>query len=284
MKFYTHLLILLIVLFSSQLSWSQQHLNTAHGLDTIYANETKNVALFFPDPIHQATTGTENFVFTFNREKEQYFGLLQATKGENSNLLVITKNGSIFSYIIGYKKGINQVNYFIDNNNSIGNVDPSINNTKDTATTKPVMPLENSDYKLFCNSLLRRNQHLGNIKKRKGGIILKVDNIVFKDEQIYFVIKIENKSNLDYDLNFLNFYLTTRKKGKRKSLQRIYRPSLYVHQLPNKVKAGDQIRTVYVMPKYSLSNDRSMMLELNENHGERIVKLKISHRFINNPN
>ena len=58
-------------------------------LDTIYANDQKNVALFFPEPIRQGITGSDNFVFTYNREKEQYFGLLQAKPGKESNLLVV---------------------------------------------------------------------------------------------------------------------------------------------------------------------------------------------------
>ena len=45
-------------------------------LDTIYANNKKNVALFFPNTIRQGITGSDNFVFTYNREKGQYFGLM----------------------------------------------------------------------------------------------------------------------------------------------------------------------------------------------------------------
>ena len=82
-------------------------------LDTIYANDTKNVALFFPEPIRQGITGSDNFVFTYNREKEQYFGLLQAKPGKESNLLVVNRNGSIFSYIVRYKKQLSKLNYFI---------------------------------------------------------------------------------------------------------------------------------------------------------------------------
>jgi len=39
-----------------------------------------------------------------------------------------------------------------------------------------------------------------------------------------------------------------------------------------------------VLPKFSISNDRRAVLEINEKNGERHLKLKISHRFINNPN
>ena len=39
------------------------------SLDTIYANGKKNIALFFPEPIRQGITGASNFVFTYNRKK-----------------------------------------------------------------------------------------------------------------------------------------------------------------------------------------------------------------------
>ncbi len=87
---------------------SAQH---SDALDTIYANDQNNVALFFPEPIRQGITGSENFVFTYNREKEQYFGLLQATPGKESNLLIINQNGAIFSYIVRYKKQLSKLNY-----------------------------------------------------------------------------------------------------------------------------------------------------------------------------
>ena len=95
-------------------------------LDTIYANDTKNVALFFPEPIRQGITGSDNFVFTYNREKEQYFGLLQAKPGKESNLLVVNRNGSIFSYIVRYKKQLSKLNYFIPLSSSIGNEKPIV--------------------------------------------------------------------------------------------------------------------------------------------------------------
>ncbi len=92
-------------------------LENFHLLDTIYANEKKNVTLFFPHPIRQGITGSENFVFTYNRDKEQYFGLLQAKPGEDSNLLVINNNGAVYSYIISYKKQISKLNYISEYNN-----------------------------------------------------------------------------------------------------------------------------------------------------------------------
>lgn len=253
-------------------------------LDTIYANDTKNVALFFPEPIRQGITGSDNFVFTYNREKEQYFGLLQAKPGKESNLLVVNRNGSIFSYIVRYKKQLSKLNYFIPLSNSIGNEKPIIKDSVLVKSSKELVDNSTYYYQKFCSYLLNRKQRIGRIKKRNEGIILNVENIVFDKDELYFVIEIENNSTLDYDLNFLNLSIETRQKGKRKSLQRLYQEPIYKHNLPSKIKENETARFVYVLSKFSLSDDRRAILELNEKDGERNIEMKLSHRYINNPN
>ncbi|WP_276388271.1 DUF4138 domain-containing protein [Eudoraea chungangensis] len=253
-------------------------------LDTIYANDTKNVALFFPEPIRQGITGSDNFVFTYNREKEQYFGLLQAKPGKESNLLVVNRNGAIFSYIVRYKKQLSKLNYFIPLSNSIGNEKPIVTDSIQVVTSEKNIDNRTYYYQKFCSYLLNRNQRIGRIKKRTQGIVLNVENVVFDKEELYFVIQIENNSTMDYDLNFLNLSIETRQKGKKKSLQSLYQEPICKHHLPSKIAEGKMVRFVYVMPKFSLSDDRRAILELNENDGERNIKLNISHRYINNPN
>ncbi|MCM4153606.1 DUF4138 domain-containing protein [Arenibacter sp. N53] len=275
---------LLISAFVLQLCSAQAPAQQSIALDTIYANDHKNVALFFPDPIRQGITGSDNFIFTYNREKEQYFGLLQAKPGKESNLLVVNRNGSIFSYIVRYKKELSKLNYFITDSSSIGNekpltpVIPSKDSLVDTIDNKTFY------YKKICAYLLNQKQKIDRLKKGSEDILLSVENIVFDTEELYFVIQIENKSTLDYDLNFLKLSVETRQKGKRKSLQKLYLKPMFKHNLPSRIKKNETARLVYVVPKFSLSDDRIAVLELNERKGERNLELKVSHRYINNPN
>ncbi|MCL6218622.1 DUF4138 domain-containing protein [Salegentibacter mishustinae] len=256
---------------------------TSFHLDTIYANDQKNVALFFPEPIRQGITGSENFVFTYNREKGQYFGLLQAKPGKESNLLVVNKNGAVFSYIVKYRKKLDRLNYFIPSSKSIGNEKPIVADSTTIVKREDTIDNKTYYYNKFCSYLIDRKQRIGRLKKRNEGIVLRVENIVFDKKELYFVIQIENKSSLDYDLNFLKLSVETRKKGKKKSLQRLYQEPVFKYDLPSKVKENETVRLIYVLPKFSISNDRRTVFELNEKNGERNLKLKISHRFINNP-
>lgn len=272
--------ILIMIVGFSAFAKAQQAL----PLDTIYANEFKNVALFFPEPIRQGITGSDNFVFTFNREKEQYFGLLQAKPGKESNLLVINNNGAIFSYLIRYKSALNKLNYFVKTSESIGNEKPILSKV-DQAITKEVAVDNNTFYyNKFCAYLLEKNQRIGRIKNVKENIVLSIENIVFDKNELYFEIQIENNSSLDYDLNFLNISIETRQKGKKKSLQRIAIKPIYKFGLPSRIEANQKTKLVYVVSKFSLSDDRRAVLELNELNGERNIQLNVSHRFINNPN
>ena len=260
------------------------HLIAQQPLDTIYANDTKNVALFFPEPIRQGITGSDNFVFTYNREKEQYFGLLQAQPGKESNLLVINRNGSIFSYIVRYKSQLSKLNYFIPLSNSIGNEKPKAVDSIQIEVSEKSIDNNTYHYQKFCSYLLHRRQYIGRYIRRNDGVILRLENIVFDKEELYFVIQIRNNSTLDYDLNFLNLSIETRKKGKRKSLQRLYLKPIFKHNLPSKIVMNETVRFIYVMPKFSLSNDRRIILELNEKDGERNIEMKVSYKYINNPN
>src|SRR5699024_1949980 len=144
MKTYISLFLYLLAL-SNQSGKAQER----KILDTIFANDQKNVALFFPAPIRQGITGSENFVFTYNRESEQYFGLIQAKPGKESNLLVVSTTGSVFSYIVKYKEHLNQLNYFISKSDSIGSEKPVNIEKPEIPTQEKVVRETNFKYEKF---------------------------------------------------------------------------------------------------------------------------------------
>ena len=190
----------------------------------------------------------------------------------------------MYSYILKYRKDLSRLNYFIQGTERIGTEKRDLLAPFKDVEPKPNQLDRDTHYRNFCFYLLNKKERIGRLKKRNQGIILSVENIVFNQNELYFVIQIENQSSLDYDVNFLNLSVTTRQKGKKKSMQSLKKDPVFAYKAPTKIKEGHTARMVYVFPKFSLSNDRQVLLELNEAKGERDVVLKISHRFINNPN
>jgi len=147
-------------------------------LDTIYANDKKNVALFFPNQIRQGITGMENFVFTYNREKEQYFGLLQATPGTESNLLAITNDGQVYTYILKYSDTLQKLNYFIKKSESIGNEKPETIESAELEEVNKKGDNINLYYRRYSEYLLKSKLYTMTTK-RKHGMVLKLLKVAY---------------------------------------------------------------------------------------------------------
>ncbi|WP_299547011.1 DUF4138 domain-containing protein [Seonamhaeicola sp.] len=238
-------------------------------LDTIYANEKKNVALFFPEPIRQGITGTPNFVFTYNREKEQYFGLLQATPGAESNLLTVTKTGKVYSYILKYKEQLPKLNYFLTAKESIGNERPPV------FKQKPIVKLsERIDYfKKFSQHLLK-SKYISLATKRKRGVKLQLQKMVYNASEVYLVLEIKNRSEIDFEVDCLNIYRVNGNKKRKASYQKLFIQPRYKYNMPNRVGVGKSQRLVYILPKFVLGDNEKLMIEIEESNGNRRLVLR----------
>ena len=242
------------------------------ALDTIYANDTKNVALFFPTPIRQGITGADHFVFTYNREKEQYFGLLQAKPGKQSNLLAITNDGEVYSYILRYATDLTELNYFIDGDESIGNERPKFEVTALPSKSNQVAIDRTAYFEKYSDYLLKTTlSH--NAAKRKKGIALKLFKKVYKHSEVYLIMEIKNRSGIDFEIDYLNVYVANGSKKKKSSYQRLQQDVIYKHRMPSTIKNGQFQKLVFVMPKFVLGDDEKLQVELRELKGSRKIQL-----------
>lgn len=242
-------------------------------LDTIYANDQKNVALFFPSPIRQGITGASHFVFTYNREKEQYFGLLQAKPGLESNLLAVTRDGSVYSYILKYSERLSKLNYFIAANERIGKEAP-LNKPVQQEKKNFVAKENRKDYFLRACTHLLKSKSTTIAIKRKQGIKLELQKMIYEGSEVYLVIAIKNTSGINFEIDYLNVYRTNGNNNRKASFQRIQQQVVYQHDNPNTILTGLSQRFVYVLPKFVLGDNEKLMLELKELNGSRKVILE----------
>ncbi|MDO6811130.1 DUF4138 domain-containing protein [Zobellia galactanivorans] len=243
------------------------------ALDTICANDRKNVALFFPDPIRQAITGSAHFVFTYNREKEQHFGLLQAKPGPDSNLLTVTTDGLVYSYILRFSDSLPKLNYFIDQRESLGN------------ESRPKEPLDQkkqdhdsirnpiSEFEANCKQLLEAPAQTIAVNRKKG-IKLHLLRLSYSPSHVYMVIQISNRSSIDFELDFLNVSITNGNKKRKASFQRLRQEVVFEYGKPKNILNGHSKRFVYVLPKFVLGDNEKLVLVLQEKKGSRNLTLK----------
>ncbi|OYX28912.1 MAG: conjugal transfer protein [Flavobacteriales bacterium 32-35-8] len=242
-------------------------------LDTIYANDQMNVALFFPKQIRQAITGAENFAFTYNRDNGQYFGLLQAKPGKESNLLTVTNDGKVYSYIIKYAEKLLELNYFISENESIGYEFSMDFELEPVAGTQDEYAKNETHFQKMGDHLLNsRYENLAT--KRKKGIKIQLQKMVYDASEVYLVLQVQNRSGIDFEIDFLKVYRTNGNKNRKTSYQRLLQKVIYKYEMPDAVLKGQFQRFVFVLPKFVLGDNEKLMMELKEQKGGRKIILE----------
>lgn len=247
-------------------------LNAQPLLDTLYANDKKNVVLFFSEAIRQGITGASHFVFTYNRETKQYFGLLQAQPGKESNLLVVTDGGKVYSYILKYAEHLSKLNYFISDEESIGKEEPFP--IKPRPKQKRADSIgERLEYMKSFGTYLLKTKPKRLAAKQRNGIKIQLQKMVYHKSETYLVMEISNTSGIAFETDFLKIYRVSGNKRRKASCQQLEIQPIYVYNPPTKIWNGQSLRFVYVLPKYVLGDKEKLLVELQELNGGRELKL-----------
>lgn len=240
------------------------------SLDTLYANETNAVALFFPHPIRQAMTGHDGFVFAYDRERAGHVGLLQGVEGEGSNLWVVTTKGHVHAYILKYAKTIDRLYHYVREEDRIGEEKPKMLDWEHPEA----LGREVSYYENQCRKVLEEVPMVL-AKKRKNGVRLRLSRMVHKGPEVYLCLDIKNGSEIDFEIDRLEVFRVNGSQKRRASYQEVAIKPLHRYGYPERVRKGEQVRFVLVLPKFVLGDREHLRLELAEKRGNR--RLVLNH-------
>jgi len=133
---------------------------------TVAANESITVTLFFPSEIKKVIKPAVNYKFDY----EQYgtMGTLVARKGATSNLTVITKDGSIFSFLLQYHQEVANFTYVLSTDQAIGRMEPVGKTTsnativeKETNSSSESEPLKSAQREEVSEKKERKKPQIG---------------------------------------------------------------------------------------------------------------------------
>lgn len=249
------------------------HLTIQAQSDTLYVNDTHNLALVFPEPIARAVTGHPNYTFGYDTNSPGRLGLLQGHPGTDSNLLVLTDDGLAYSFYLVYCKKLQEGYWFVKAGESIGtigSVKPS-----DSLVQNP-MPSLGPDTLQYRKSSTYFSERARTVlrSKRRDGIILRLRDVAYYGTDTYLVMEIENWSTIDFEVDFVQLFKAHGNPRKKFSYQKLAIEPRYTYQMPLMVKVGQKQHFVYVVPKFTLGDREKLLVELREKRGSRHIRLQ----------
>lgn len=215
----------------------------------------KTISLIFPYPIRHVDRGTKDVLVQPVQEAGNILLVKAASKDfPQTNLSIVTDDGSVYSIAVAYGESSTWIYRF------------------------PVQ-LKTS-ISTYANSVLDNPKTMIGIRDASWDMVASVIGIYIKDDVIYYQLDLQNQSPIDYDINFLRFYIRDKKKAKRTAVQESEITPLYVAGNTSTVKADTHNSIVVALYKFTIPDAKYLAIEIGEKDGGRNLLMKVNNRKI----
>ncbi|MCK9639204.1 MAG: conjugative transposon protein TraN [Prolixibacteraceae bacterium] len=274
MKKISAVLITGIFLFLASISAFSQNANPVNTTSiepyplSIAYEKTTN--LVFPYTIKSVDRGSQSVLAQKAKGVENILQIKAGRKGfEETNLTVITAEGKLYCFLLNYAPQPSVLNL-------------SFGTTKPFAQDAFFSPESHNEGEIqaYSNAVAVEKKKVHGIKDKKYGMKFRLDGLFIHDNVMYYRIKMENRSNINYDIDQLRFFIRDRKKAKRTATQEIEIKPLYVQNETPTVRGQSEHIFVFALPKFTIPDQKYLAVQLMEKNGGRHLKLDVHNKAL----
>ena len=92
----------------------------------------------------------------------------------------------------------------------------------------------------------------------------------------------KNSSNVPFDTDFIKFKITDKKVPKRTAIQETVLDAVRSYNEVVEIAGKSTVRTVYALPKFTIPDDKLLLVELYEKNGGRHQTIRVENADIVN--
>ena len=254
----------------------------------IEAGFTKTVHILFPSPVTYIDIGSMDIIAGKADGAENVVRVKAAVRNfiAETNLTVITEDGGFFTFDVHYAENpaVSTVNLTVQEPQTKGVKEPTAAGdplspapvTKSRVLLREVGREKPATVKRMLNDIYRQNRtDVKGIRTKKYGIEVEVLGIYVFNDVIYMHTCISNDTNISFEVDARRFIVADRKLTKRTAQQQTPLEVLRVCNDPAVVRGHQRQRTVFALPKLTISDDKVLLLEIIEKNGARHQTVEI---------
>lgn len=234
----------------------------------IYISTDKTTNLIFPYGVTSVDRGNKDILVQKAKGVENILQLKAGVKDfAETNLSVVLADGSLFSFILNYA-----------NEPSVLNLTLFRKEVKD-GSTGILTEGKESEAKLknLTDRALHRKPLFTRPRELKYDIGLQLQGIYIHNEYLVFQLLLENKGEVGYDIEQLRFYIRDKKIAKRTAYQEV--EMVPVSSAATRlIHPHSQQKVVYLLPKFTIPDQKFLYLEIMEKNGGRHLRIKINNK------
>lgn len=216
----------------------------------------KTVSLVFPSNIVSTDRGSDQVMV-----QKAADNILKVKSAKDScretNLTVVTADSRIYSFIIRFTEYPAHLTIYLGTD----------------ASVKTVNKLEP-----FCNKVIKMKPSMMGLQYSSGKVSLQMFGWYVHDQFMFCKLKIENRSQIGYDIEQLRFYLRDNNTIRRTASQEINQQPLLVSGDTLSIKGRSARVWVIALNKFTIPDDKHFEVEVLEKNGGRHLYLRVYNR------
>lgn len=239
-----------------------------HGLEVTF---NKTVHVIFPAPIRYVDLGSADLLAAKADGTENVLRVKAALRdfSRESNLSVITEDGSYYVFNVKYadepvKLSVEMTDFLHD-----GEATNRPNNALDIymqelGQESPLL------VKLIMQSIYKNDRkEIKHIGSKRFGIQYTLKGVYTHNGLLYFHLQLKNSSNVPFNVDYITFKIVDKKVAKRTAIQEQVIWPLRAYNNLTLIGGSRTERMVFTLPKFTIPDDKMLIVELNEQSGGR---------------
>ena len=239
-----------------------------HALEVAF-NKTTHV--IFPSEIVYVDLGDENLVAGLADGAKNVLRVKSAVKSFKSetNLTVITDDGCFFTFNVKFAKEPLLLNIEMTDFIHDGEAVNRPNNAQEIYLERlgqesPML------VKLIMKSIYKQNKReIKHIGSKRFGVQFILKSIYTNNGLLYFHTELKNTSNIAFDIDYISFKIVDKKVVKRTAMQEQVLEPLRAQNYVTVVSGKKSERTVFALEKFTIPDDKQLVIEVAEKEGGR---------------
>ena len=124
--------------------------------------------------------------------------------------------------------------------------------------------------KLIMKSIYKQNKReIKHIGSKRFGVQFLLKSIYTNNGLLYFHTELKNTSNIAYDIDYVSFKIVDKKVIKRTAMQEQVLEPLRAQNYVTVVHGKSSERTVFALEKFTIPDDKQLVIEIAEKEGGR---------------
>ena len=239
-----------------------------HALEVCYEKTTH---IIFPSEIVYCDLGNENLVAGLADGAKNVLRVKSAFKSfkQETNLSVITEDGSYYSFNVKFAKEPLLLNIEMTDFLHDGEAVNRPNNAQEIylerlGSESPML------VKLIMKSIYKQNKReIKHIGSKRFGVQFLLKSIYANNGLLYFHTELKNTSNIPFDVDYVSFKIVDKKVIKRTAMQEQVLEPLRAQNYVTVVHGKQSERTVFALEKFTIPDDKQLVIEIAEKEGGR---------------